>query len=826
MRKNTCLTITSLTLLISLTLTACGSTNGSTGTADEQAEVVYYDDYTLDDIAAMNEGEDIISLADGEDGYLLFLGNKYCEETISDENEALDSLQHLHTLLGLDNVNLDFFKMDVSPVTGNKYYTFYQTSQGEINGETMNARFYNSLVKVITDADGYSLGVSAELTHDANLEYTSDEFVAQDYAESGVQNAVGSDKRVYTEVTELVYWSDEGTAHQVTAGKVVPAYLIYADADTNAEDNTLHKPYQVYVVAAEYPDADYDLQCLSIYYTDSLDPEAFYNVYTSNLYFEGLEDAGEYTYTVSLDWVKEAYPEYDGEMSREVTVPVMRETETGLYYLGSKAELIACTNSYDFEENSTLNSYVTDDPDNLDSWHFYDMTCDEKGIDYFNDPNYVLASFETFVDVAEEFEDRYGLTSVDSTDLPLLLEVYGFDDDEYPDDVSGFMQNAYNLGQKRDWAVMCVSPTLADCLNHSVMGHEYTHGINSQLTSTQYYNAPGAIMESYADIIGTQMALLNGHHDDAGDWQHGGKYAEQIRSLSDPNELGQPKYLGGIYYIYPIGSSLGEVLDYGGVHTNSGVCNYLAYCLVNGSDQLDNDNTLSMDDNLDMWFETLYMTNYLSDYYDVAQYLRFAAKSMDLPKAQQDYLYELLKKYGMAYDENGEFSTDVLEECREITFHVEASDDSYAGSYELGFDLYDPDGEFIATAGAVTPGNDLTFRVKPGEECSPALYIGDLEAGVELAELNLTNDVRDTYNIDFEVVSATVGDTYVIPGDEDTIYNSNWEDIFDYLYLDEDGNVAFDCDEEGTIAISCYLEDEDVYKVICFNVGAVKRRFA
>ena len=792
-------------------------------TKEKSASIPVHEEYTWEELEAMNGGENLIFMTDEEGTHLLFLGNKYCEEIIKNEEQALDSLGYISTALGLEDVHLSFYKSDVSPITGNVYYTFYQTAEGEINGQTVDARYFDGLVKVITDSEGHSLGVSSNLVHDSELQYSYDEFVTAEDVTEALREYLDEGTVIYPECTELVYWDDEGTAANVAGGKVIPAYLVYTDAEVGSPENRSGKPYEVYVIAAEIAE-DGGLRCVETYYADSLDPEANYGVYTSALYFDGLEDAGEFTYTVNTNWVRESYPEYSGESTREVTVPVMKEKSTGLYYLGSKEKLITCTNAYDFEYYSTLNAYVTEDPTRLDGWHFYDMSCEEDGIkEYFNDPNYVLAAFEVFLDVTNEFEDRYDLPSVDSTDVPLLLEVYATDEDGYPEEVSGFVCNAYNMGQKRDWAVMAVSPALAECLNHTVMGHEYTHGVNAQLTTTQYFNASGAIMESYADIIGAQLSMVNGHQDDIDSWQIGGKYYPQMRSMSEPNAFGQPKYLGGVYYISPISGTLGDELDYGGVHQNSGVCNYLAYCLVNGSDQMAESATLSLEEDLDLWFETLYMTTYISDYFDVGQFLRFAAKCMGLSEEKQEYLFNLLVKFGMSYDQDYEFQMDVVENCREFQLRVNAADSSYADKYDIGVALYNSEtGYLLADAGDAADGKELYFRIRPEDQAIPILYVGDNYTGELLSELLITEESRDEYNIEFQEISCSVGDEIVIPGDEYSDYYSDLDDIYDYLYLDEDGNVVYSVETAGTSCISVYDEQADIYRVLCFRTDARK----
>ena len=796
------------------TATATGDTAASTATAAVP-------DYTWEQIVALNEGETMLDVFD-EDGYLQFLGNRYCDMTITNSDEALTSLGYVKTLLGLDDVVLSYYKTDVSPVTGNRYYTFYQVGNGTINGKQVKARFYRSLVKVITDKDGNCLGLSARLTHDASLATVTADFVPQEQAENGVKQVVGEARQVYTEATEFVYWDDRGTVKAVSDGKVVPVYLIYTDADPAATNNTSAKPYEVYVVSAEYQDdKQYPMKLMETYYADALSSEAYLEVYTSTFFFDKLDDVGNYTYTVDLSWVKEAYPDYAGEMTAEYTVPVMRDRETGLYYLGSKERLITCTNAYDFEYYSTLNAYVTENPEDLASWHFYQKTQEKEGITYFNDPNYVIASFAVFASALEAFEKRYDLPSVDGTDIPLLLEVYGTNDGNYPTEVTGFTNNAYNNGQSHDWALMMTSPTYPECLNYACMMHEYTHGINSQLTSTMYLNAAGAIQESYADIIGIQLAAVSGYDTREDFWQYGGTYCQQTRSLSNPLAFDQPKYLGGIYYVSPVDAAVSDRLDHGGVHQNSGIMNYLAYCLVEGCADVADNHVLSVEDNLDLWFESLYLTTYLSDYQDVAGFLQFAAKCMHMSPERQAYLNSLLVAMGLIKDADGNQSLRLTEDYETVTFHVNMETDDFKDLFVLGFNLRDAEtNRYRLDAGDLyTEDNTLVFKVQKGDACVPTLNIGNHQTDGYLASLPFTSTVSDHYNITMYAHVCEAGDIYTLPHNADTRYFSNFNDtLADCIELQEDGQVYLTLPAPGLYFVAATDIGSSDTQLFCYVV--------
>lgn len=126
----------------------------------------------------------------------------------------------------------------------------------------------------------------------------------------------------------------------------------------------------------------------------------------------------------------------------------------------------------------------------------------------------------------------------------------------------------------------------------SVAAHEMTHGVTQGTSALKYQYQSGALNEAMSDI----MAKLE---IDADNWLIGDQVATQtfkdtyhvwaLRDMSDPTFGGlynpasptstyaQPDHMSVFAYLN--GSAL---QDYGGVHTNSGVINKLAYLLAAG----------------------------------------------------------------------------------------------------------------------------------------------------------------------------------------------------------------------------------------------------
>jgi len=107
-----------------------------------------------------------------------------------------------------------------------------------------------------------------------------------------------------------------------------------------------------------------------------------------------------------------------------------------------------------------------------------------------------------------------------------------------------------------------------------VCGHEITHAVTQYTAGLVYSYEPGQLNESFSDIFGTAIEWWATPA--YADWLIGDDcVAGGMRSMSNPNALGQPDTYLGTYWYYGSG-------DNGGVHYNSGVQNFWYYLLVNG----------------------------------------------------------------------------------------------------------------------------------------------------------------------------------------------------------------------------------------------------
>lgn len=117
-----------------------------------------------------------------------------------------------------------------------------------------------------------------------------------------------------------------------------------------------------------------------------------------------------------------------------------------------------------------------------------------------------------------------------------------------------------------------------------IMAHELTHGVTATSCNLVYSGEPGALNESFSDIFGASVYQSVGGYAAGHLWKMGydrkttSGTSLYIRNMADPNDMGDPDTYMQTGFWVPTNSSS----DNGGVHTNSGVQNYMYYLLVEG----------------------------------------------------------------------------------------------------------------------------------------------------------------------------------------------------------------------------------------------------
>jgi len=115
-----------------------------------------------------------------------------------------------------------------------------------------------------------------------------------------------------------------------------------------------------------------------------------------------------------------------------------------------------------------------------------------------------------------------------------------------------------------------------------VVAHEWAHGVTEYGSDLLYRDEPGALNESFSDIMGASVEFFYqpaGSGRQHGDWLIAEDITRTapgyIRSMSDPISIGHPDH-------YSLVRFLGTSIDNGGIHINCGVPNHAYYLAVAG----------------------------------------------------------------------------------------------------------------------------------------------------------------------------------------------------------------------------------------------------
>ncbi len=130
------------------------------------------------------------------------------------------------------------------------------------------------------------------------------------------------------------------------------------------------------------------------------------------------------------------------------------------------------------------------------------------------------------------------------------------------------------------------SGTVFDALTSlDVAAHEIGHAVCSSTANLAYQRESGALNEGFSDIWGACVEYFAAPA--KATWLIGEDIERRagraaLRSMSNPNSLGQPDTYGGTQWINPECGTPTSTNDYCGVHRNSGVLNYWFYLLAIG----------------------------------------------------------------------------------------------------------------------------------------------------------------------------------------------------------------------------------------------------
>ena len=575
--------------------TACGGgnqTNGTAGNADAGAASVQ--EQTADsagDAEATTEGaaNSAEDTADGEKGDAIiiedenafsgdgtvtaFIGEPFYDGVIKDYSDAYEAVLSVYDRIGADETT-DLELAEVRPTEDNICYTFYQMA-GDI-------RVYGDAVKLITDNDGKAIGlVSAILPN--------------------------------VKAAPIAVWG----ITEEEAEAIIEDY--YKDADVHAVDGATEQILMpiargselylyAWVVYTENFDPRYDTAYLAHYVKS--DGEYLYSLPISEPHNADAL-AGDVTAFVfdkmeETDWTG-TITHNDGR-EEEITVPLMKDTETGKFILGDLKRKILCADYADYKYNNTL---TTRDSDTGETWN------EEELLTYYN-----------FIRVWDYYNE-IGWTGPDGDETPALLLMDLVDKDGNPVD------NAYYSGRERGFQVFAFNSDIyGDCTD--VIGHEFTHCVTgTTMTTNLYLNEYGAINESMSDIMGNIIEMTIDDNPD-GAWIHGDNSASSRRSFTNPNEYSQPGFFWDQYFVPNVLKGTNNN-DNGGVHTNSSLLNVISYKLYEAG--------MDADDQCYFWMNVALALTPRTDFAQLAEILPWCTKSSGYPQ-YEDAVRKALEETG------------------------------------------------------------------------------------------------------------------------------------------------------------------------------------
>ena len=561
---------------------ACAMIAGSfpayalTDPTEAETEVIPPGQLTLEDLKELNHGKgDVFT----HNGRVTFVDGTCTPDPVKDGEDAAKVVDSMKWLIGADSGNEFLLWREVFDPLGNIYYIFQQMYH--------DTTVLGGAVKVITDAGGNMTALSCSV-----------ESKMPDVDTTKGITAVEAEK-----IAADTQYKSEGILpeifHQYTGKVILPSVLKFSMEN---EDDSERFAWVVYTDnPAEKARRGSDLPYLAHYvsmsgeYLYSIpaivpDDEAGRSGYDSGYLFEFMEPA-EYTGYVDLS---------DGS-EKEISVTVMRDRRTGMYYLGNLERRIAVAQCYDFLYNDGQ-IVLEYSPDNLE-W-------DQVGL--LSLYNYCRAY---------DYYKEIGWIGGDGLETPILIL------NHFCDDHMNQINNACYVGKIQGMQCFAASNAndLSQCLD--VIAHEFTHCVtHSLMTYNSYANDYGAINEAFSDIQGKNCQMMYGDTD-TDNWVVGSTSLTPIRSMSDPHDFSQPEYTWDLYYTANAANP-STSNDHGGVHSNSSLLNQISYFLIN-------DGGMSLEDARLFWFLTECAAVPQTDYVQLAELLPWVLKTAGMEQYEE-----------------------------------------------------------------------------------------------------------------------------------------------------------------------------------------------
>ena len=495
---------------------------------------------------------------------------------LSFEDASKVVAEQLKALGGDEKTRLDPWR-SFADAYGNHYYVFRQMYD--------DTTVLGGAVKVITDVNGSMIGLTSSIVSDLPEAEEAENISAEDAEFVVILHEMGRGK----ENLELI---------EHATGRMILPVVLSLDVEAEDEEGSRY----VWVVYTNNPESaagrSAELPYLAHYVT--MEGEYLYSLPTmmpgDEAASSGFDAGYVFSFMEPVDYT--GYVDLSTGEEMEISVSLMRDTRTGMYYLGNLERRIVVADCWEFLYNDGR-VVLEYSPDNLE-W-------DQTGL--LTLYNYCRAY---------DYYSAIGWHGGDGLETPILILSNYCDINHRPID------NAAYVGQYLGWQIFLASQAndLSQCLD--VLAHEFTHCVTgSVMTYNAYMNDYGAINEAMSDIQGKTCQLML----DGGTWVLGDQSKEAVRSMSEPHLYQQPEYTWDLYYT-PTVKTPTTLNDRGGVHTNSSLLNSLAW-------QLYEQGGMTLEEGRAFWFTVDCAMVPDTDYARLAEILPWALRVTGLTQYEE-----------------------------------------------------------------------------------------------------------------------------------------------------------------------------------------------
>lgn len=506
----------SLLLCAVLAFTAsCGSQQGATSASSASSQSA-----SAGSASNAPQPEEYNKALEPEGLVSTFIGEKFYDQKITNEEEALAAVKSVYDRIGADDTT-DLKITAIRPTeTGTTYYVFNQKA-----GDVL---VYGASVKVITDSDGMATGLVSAILPGVELAKAEDWEISSEQAE------------------QLVVKECEESGHPGV--KPVEGATEQTLITVPNHDNRFQYAWVVYT-------ANYDADSEMAYLAHYVDATGVY-LYAIPISEPHNADAAAGD-KANFDFEKYEQSSWSGEVTlhdgttKQIEVPVLVDTSDNTQILADGKRKILCA---DFAE-----------------WSYQETLQPRTSIDASFD-NIELLVYDSFIKVWD-FYDSIGWTAPDGDNTPTLLLMDYVNKDGIPED------NAFYLGRQNGFQAFTFNNLNPDGENIDVVAHEFTHCVTTTtMTTNVYKNDMGAINEGMSDVLGNLVEMLVENNPESTWLMASDSGAETLRIMKDPHASQQPAFKWDAYYA-PNVSTGTQVNDFGGAHANASLLNIVSYKL-------------------------------------------------------------------------------------------------------------------------------------------------------------------------------------------------------------------------------------------------------